>query len=190
MAFKPILELDCSTTVSLGGRNKQTGKPNPTSIEGYFVGSKQTPSKMSASGFAMLHIFQTEKGNVGLWGKTDLDRKMKSVAPGVMTRVTQAGTVPTPRGNMYKYSVEVDSDNSIEVSAPEAPEAEAYDDGEAFPSASSLDDESYDASEDEAPLDEVPPPVRAARPAKAASAPDAARQARVQALLSGNRAKS
>lgn len=117
MSYKEVQDLSCEITISLGGRNRETGKDNPKSIEGYFRGSKNTPNKKSKSGISKLHIFQTPKGNVGVWGKTDLDRKLLAVPLGNMTRATQTGMISTPNGEMYTYKVEFDPDNTIEVSS-------------------------------------------------------------------------
>lgn len=190
MAFKEVQDLDCEVTTALGGVNKKTGKPNPKQAVGYFLGTKQTASKKARSGFAALHVLQTENGNVGIWGKTDLDRKMQNVTPGAMVRITQSGKVNTTNGDMYKYKVEVDLENSIEVEAPtastvataeaeEAVEASNYDEG--YVDAEALEDE--DEATDEVTLQ------RAVPPRKAATTPDAARQAKVQALLNGARTK-
>lgn len=181
MAFKKVQELDCETSVALGGFNKTTGKPNPKQIEGYFLGTKQTVSKKSASGFASLHILQTENGNVGVWGKTDLDRKMKNVQAGVMTRITQSGTAPTPRGDMYKYTVEVDTDNAIEVgfSSPAAQEETSYEDA---PNYTAAEEEETDLDAEETVYD-APAPVRATAPKTPVAAPNAASAARTAALL-------
>ncbi len=118
MAFKEVSSLEADTTISLGGFNKKTGKANPTKVEGYFLGKKEVSSPRSKTGKSSLYILQTAKGNVGVWGKTDLDRKMGSVVPGTMIRVTQNGTRPTPNGDMYTYKVEYDDSNRVEV--PEA----------------------------------------------------------------------
>lgn len=190
MAFKPVNDLDCEVTTALGGRNKQTGKPNPTKIEGYFLGSKDTVSKKAKNGIAKLHIFQTQKGNIGVWGKTDLDRKLSHVNPGCMVRVTQNGTVPTLNGDMYKYLVEVDEDNSIEVSVPRTQNtsADATDDDYSAGAAEDASDEVVEEEyvEEEEPVDE-PPARRATPPARPAATPDASRRAKVQALLSGKK---
>lgn len=115
MAFQEIASLDADVTIALGGRNKKTNKDNPKSVEGYYLGSKEVRSPKSKTGFASIHILQTAKGNVGVWGKTDMDRKIKSVTPGTMIRVTHTGMQATPNGEMYKYSVEQDTDNTIDV---------------------------------------------------------------------------
>lgn len=120
MAFKEVQSLDADNTTALGGFNKKTGKKNPTNAEGYYLGTRQVDSPRSKSGKSALHFLQTPKGNLGVWGKTDLDRKLSNVPAGTMVRITQSGTVPTPNGDMYKFKVEVDPDNTIEVAAPES----------------------------------------------------------------------
>lgn len=183
MGFKEISSLDADTTTALGGFNKKTGKSNPTKAEGYFLGSKVVDSAKSKTGTAKLHILQTPKGNVGVWGKTDLDRKMLAVAPGTMIRITQNGTVPTKGGNdMYKFKVEVDTENTIEV-------ATGQEDGEeAGQAEDSPAEEEYDPFADEnldeeaLAADEIPH-SRPTPPARPAAAPDAARQQKVKDLL-------
>lgn len=181
MSFKEVQDLNCDTTISLGGFNKSAKRENPTQVEGYFLGSKTTPNKKTG-GVSKLHILLTDEGKLGVWGKTDLDKKISGVSPGTMIRVTQNGTVPTPRGEMYKFKVEVDSDNTIEVdSSVGASEPPASASGYA-----DIDDESYEAEQEV--LDEPALP-RAALPNKAAASPSAAQRAKVQALLSGAKSK-
>lgn len=174
MAFTEVQDLDSDKTTALGGFNKTTGKANPTKAEGYFIGSKDVASKKARSGFAKLHILQTEDGKLGIWGKTDLDRKMQGVTPGTMVRITQNGKQATPNGDMYKYKVEVDASNTIEVNVGTA--NRANEDTSDAP-------DSEELVEEEEVLDE-PTPTRASKPARAATPPNAADQAKVQALLS------
>lgn len=115
MAFKEIKSLDADTTVAIGGFNKKLKKDNPTSVEGYYLGRRQVDSPKSKSGKAWIYILQTPKGNLGVWGKTDMDKKMAQATPGQMIRITHTGMVPTPNGEMYKFSVQNDPDNTIEV---------------------------------------------------------------------------
>jgi hypothetical protein len=189
MAFKEVLDLDCDTTVALGGMNKKTGKPNPTRVEGYYIGKKETENRKSKTGKSNLYIFQTAKGNIGVWGKTDLDRKMASALIGAMTRVTQSGSVPTPNGDMYKFKVEVDAENTIEVSAP-AQDESSEDDADTSSYASSAEDddgvEETDVDAEEAEVEAAPAP-RAQPPRQPARTPDAARQEKVKNLLAGRR---
>lgn len=115
MGFREVASLDADVTTALGGKNKKTGKPNPTKAEGYYLGSRKVDSKKSKDGKAYIHFLQTSKGNLGVWGKTDLDRKLTTIAPGTMVRVSFDKMVPTPNGDMYKFKVEADPDNTIEV---------------------------------------------------------------------------
>lgn len=190
MGFEKVVDLDSDTTISLGGRNKKTGKPNPSRIEGYYIGTKDVPSRLSRDGTAKLHVLQTAKGNVGVWGKTHLNRKMLLVPAGAMIRVTHTGMTPTPTGEMYKYEVEVDKSNTIEVSAP-SNETVSYENSDvstgSYESYETEDSglEEQDLLSEETSYDEVAPTVIAAKPRS--MTPDAAKQAKVQALL--NRAK-
>lgn len=184
MAFKEVVDLDCDRTTALGGVNKATGKKNPTKVEGYFIGSKDTPSKKSRNGIAKLHIIQTAEGNLGVWGKTDLDRKMASTPAGAMVRITQNGTVPTPNGDMYKFKVEVDLDNTIEVNFGNNTAATSEGaEGEPEPA----EEPAFEASEEETEEEEYVAPARPVAPARAAVPADAARRAKVAALLGGKK---
>jgi hypothetical protein len=198
MGFKEVQDLDAEVTVAIGGLNRKTGKPNPTKAEGYYLGTKQTVSKKSRSGFAALHILQTPKGNLGVWGKTDLDRKMANVTPGTMIRVSANGKVSTPNGDMYKFKVEVDAENTIEVNLSENSAIGAEEESNpGFSEGASADEtaeENYeetslDAEEEAEQVDDIPP-ARATAPRQAAQTPDAARQAKVKALLAGSRTKT
>lgn len=138
MGFTEVNSLDADVTVALGKTNKETGRPYPTQAEGYFLGSRTVESKR---GDSKLHFLQSGVAykdlklsvgqNLGIWGTTDLNRKLSQVTPGTMVRITSTGTKPTPNGDMYTYRVETDKTNTIEVSASTdnaAPAAE-YDDG-------------------------------------------------------------
>lgn len=180
MGFSEVADLDCTKTTALGGKDKKTGKTNPTKIEGYYIGTKKVESAKSKTGFASLHVFETPNGNVGVWGKTNLDQKMLSVTPGVMTRVSYVGMVETKNNPMYKYKVEVDAGNIIDAGVATQ---EGIDSQES--SYASGDDESSVAEgyeEEPEVLDEVAP-TRAKPPVRAAATPSPAQQARVQALL-------
>lgn len=116
MAYEEVQDLGTDTVTAIGGSNKKTGKANPTSIEGYFIGSRDVPSSMSKTGLAKIHVFKTAKGNEGVWGKTDLDIKLASVPIGTMTLVKfDRMQVTKGKQPMYKYKVSVDRDNIIEV---------------------------------------------------------------------------
>lgn len=147
MGFTEVESLDVDNTVALGGKNNKTNKLNPTKAEGYYLGSKKTASKKTKSGFAYLHVLQTDAGKLGVWGKTDLDRKLMTVEPGIKVRITQSGKVATPNGDMYKFKVEQDSSDVIEVAA--LTEAEEVQDGEPAEEYSSSEEETAEEPEEE-----------------------------------------
>lgn len=182
MAFKSVLDLDADITVSLGGTNRKTGKKNPESVEGYYIGSRKHDSPKAKSGFSYLHIFKTEKDNVGVWGKTDMDRKILAISPGTMARVTFTGMQPTKNGDMYKFRAEVDEDNTIDVGglANEPSYQDPLDEAENV--------ESNDESEDEPGTAYSNYEAPTAAPAQVL-APRKNSLKEVQALLAKNKAK-
>ena len=189
MAFKKVQDLGCDKAISIGGLNKKTGKKNPTQLEGYFLGSRDIDNKLSATGKAKLHVFQTQNGTVGVFGKTDLDIKMATVTPGVMTRVTANGEVPTNKGNpMKKYLVETDEEQTIEVSEPTPSNEEAPEEAGGAEEEYAEDDDALD-EDDDVPVDE-PPAKRASPPKTPAAAPNAAHQDKVRALLNKPRGRA
>lgn len=165
MAYREVNDLSTDVTISLGGVNKKTGKKNPTSIEGYYLGSRQVEDKKKKSGVSYIYVFQTAEGNVGVWGKTDLDRKMQSAPLGAMTRATHSGMRATPNGEMYTYKVEIDKDNTIEVEGLEA----SFPDRESSSNNTEDDDNSIVDEDDEE--------------AQAAATASAARAAKVAVFL-------
>lgn len=157
MAYKDKLDLQTDKTIALGGKNKE-GKPNPTQIEGYYLGAKSVDGDF---GPAKLHIFQTEAGNVGVWGKSRLNTLLTGELKGQMVEATFTGLGVAQKGKKppYLYKVRYDEDNRIdiagldvEVAAEEPQYEESYED--------------VDPETDEAPLDEIKP----ARPVAARSA--------------------
>ncbi len=169
MAFKEVSSLDADVTIALGKKDKATGKPYPKQAEGYFLGSRTVENKRGES---KLHFLQTPKGNLGIWGTTDLNRKLASAPVGAMVRITSTGTKPTPNGDMYTYKVEVDADNSIEVSAEADVASDFTDSSEGTVDGSSGDD--YDSSDDD----------------QAAELAALERKAKVEALLRGGKSKT
>lgn len=168
MAFQVVASLDADVTVALGKKDKKTGKPYPKQAEGYFLGSRTVESKRGEN---KLHFLQTAEGNLGIWGTTDLNRKLSQVPAGTMVRITSAGTKPTPNGDMYMYKVETDADNTIEVSA--ATESEGTDN-----SGSGVDED--DGSYAEADEDD----------SQAAALLAAEKAAKVQAIMNRGKVKS
>lgn len=180
MAFKEVSSLDADVTVAIGGVNRKTGKKNPTSVEGYYLGSRKVESKKAKDGFAQIHFLQTAKGNIGVWGKTDLDRKIVGVTVGAMIRISHTGMQATPNGEMYKFKVEVDTDNSIEILSAgeqnfdfEESSEETPDDGFGFEQTEDYGQEPEGYGQVEAP--------------RVSSAVQQDRKARVEALLNKNK---
>lgn len=178
MAFKEIADLSPDTTIALGGTNKKTGKPNPTKVEGYYLGKRTVEDRKKKSGFSYIYVLQTVKGNVGVWGKTDLDRKMQDATVGNMLRITQSGVVPTPNGDMYKFKVEFDADNSIDV-LPVGSSNETADGGYGEDTTGTEDDED---NGDNDGLDDSN-----SYAASASGSTSAERAAKVAALLKGSK---
>lgn len=179
MAFKQISDLSADTTISLGGTNRKTGKKNPVSVEGYYLGSRTVADAKKKSGQSFIYFFQTAQGNVGVWGKTDMDRKLASATPGNMVRVSFDRMVPTPNGEMYKYKVEQDADNTIEVDTPrQAAPAQDETEDSSVNSFSHVFGADEDLVQDEDDQDDA---------IQAAALAAAERKAKVQALLNKNK---
>lgn len=188
MAFKKKVSLEAESTIRLGGRDNN-GKPNPTSIEGYYLGSRAVEGDMGTS---YLHVFQTKNGNVGVWGKTKLNSLLTSDLVGMMVQATFTGMGKAKKGRNapYNYEVQYDEENTIDVSGLAAATNEAVeDDYVAEDDTTYADDDGGEADvmDDDSALDEVPPPRTVTAPKKPLATPDASRQARVKQLLVGKR---
>jgi hypothetical protein len=186
MAFKALNDLSSDVAIQLGGTDRKTNKPNQSTITGYFLGTRQVDSPKSKTGKSALHIFQTSTGNVGVWGKTNLDQKLQSATPGALTRVTFTGMQPTKNNPMYVYNVEIDLEDTIAFHPPGAKDSKAarYPDEDESPLDRAVAYEEY--QEEEEDLDMAPPPVATA-PRVAAKAADPAAIARMNALVSSRR---
>ena len=167
MGFKEVNSLDADIIIALGKKDK-AGKPYPKQAEGYYLGTRTVENKRGES---KIHFLQTVKGNLGLWGTTDLNRKLGQASLGSMVRITSTGTKPTPNGDMYTYKVETDNDNTIDVSSLENSYSE--DSTEEAPGFVTNDDE--DEGYDREAV------------ASAHASSTAERQAKVQALLAKNK---
>jgi hypothetical protein len=168
MAFKEVASLDADVTVALGKKDKNTGKAYPKQAEGYYLGSRTVPGKRGPS---TLHFLQTPAGNLGVWGTTDMNRKLSGITAGNMVRITSTGVKATPKGDMYTYKVEEDNTNSIEVSALNEPSnAIASDEDDASDEAASNDDGGDDEQD--------------------VAVAAAARKAKVDAILNGRKTGS
>lgn len=173
MAYQTKFSGNTDKTIVLG----KEGAPN--SIEGYFLGSKDTNSEF---GPGKLHVFQTKTGTIGVWGKTRLNLLLTSELVGQMVKATFTGMIqPSKKGRRPSYGFEVqhDPDNTTDTSGINLnATAEAEEDNEVLP-------ESDDSAFEEETQDEAPT-ARPKAPAVAASV-DASRQAKIQALLNKKR---
>ncbi len=145
------------------------GKPgDPTKVEGYFLGSKDTPD--GGYGPGKLHIFQTNEGSVGIWGKTRLNSSLTPDLVGQMVLVEFTGMIqPKTKGRRpsYGFKVQHDPGNTIETGTINLNASEDSDE----------DSEDLDSNESSSYSS------RPSTPPPAAVAPDAERRARVNALL-------
>jgi len=172
MAFKTVSSLDADTAISLG---KPDAKGKTTkSIEGYYLGFRTTTNSYGDSN---LHVFQTPQGNVGVWGSTNMDQKLKNVKPGTMTRVTANGLAPKKPGKnpMKLFEVAVDEDNTIEVSNADT----------SLPGDEHEEEQDYGADDEHEEESEFEPDFVASRTGKSA----AERKAEVEAMLKSRKAK-
>lgn len=175
MAYVTKFDGRTDKTVKVGGEG------NPTSIEGYFLGSKDT---VSDYGPGKLHLFQTHEGIVGVWGKTRMNNLLTEDHKGQMVLLTYTGMIaPTKKGMRpsYGFKLQYDASNTIDISnidlsaSPAASEEEET--GDEYVS----QEETYEEEQ------VVAAPARPVAPQRPAAAPDASRQAKVQALLTKNR---
>lgn len=181
MAFRTKFDGQTDKTIALGG--DRDGKKNPTSIEGYFLGSKTTQSDY---GPGLLHMIQTEDGVVGVWGKTRLNNLLTKELTGQMVKIDFTGMIaPVKKGRRpaYGYKVQHDPDNTTDVSGIDLNPVETLMEAEE----GQVEENDYSTEEpQEEPQEEVPAP-RAVAPKQAAQAPNAAAQARVKALLASRK---
>lgn len=183
MAMKRKVQLTAENAIQLGGVDKQ-GKSNPKSIEGYFLGSKETPD--SGYGPGKLHIFQTEKGSVGVWGKTNSDRLLSADHLGQRLILTFTGMSKPKKGKRpaYLYNLDFDVEDTIDVSGVSVQEAELTSEPE--DSEASSEEVTFSDEDTEALIEEAlaPAPQRASAPVKGTPAASSSEsQAKTLALL-------
>lgn len=180
MAYETKASLNADVTVVLGGKDKKTGKTNPTSIEGYFLGNRITPDKGLGEG--VLHIFQTENGNVGVWGKTSSKALLTDNHVGQMCLLSFTGmSTPKPgRQAAYQYKLQFDKGNTIDTSGLDV---NASDESE--PDFGNVDETDIDDSGNEEVYEA--PVQRAAAPKSPARPNNAEQRAKINALISAGK---
>lgn len=169
MAFKKKPSLDVDNVFKLGGVDKK-GKACPKQIEGFYVGSRTVEGDQGTS---TIHVFQTSKGKVGIWGSKTLNTTLSAEDAGYMIRVTYLGKKKLTKGRtQHMYDIEIDEDQRSEEAAADTEEGE-----EGLEASDESEDSEDTEDEEEAEEDEEP-----AAPALAASSA-AERKAKVQALV-------
>lgn len=177
MAYITKFDGQTDKTIQLGDKKN----PTKASIEGYYLGTKETPD--TGFGPGKLHIFQTKTGTVGVWGKTNSNRLMTAELRGQMCLLTFTGMGEAKKGRnaAYNYTLKHDPENTVSVADVDVNADTAVDDD----SSEGSDFEEADLGAEEA-YEEVPP-ARPVAPKRPVTAPDAARAAKVQALLAQGR---
>lgn len=155
-------------------------------LEGYYMGSFDYEGDY---GPTKKHIFNTAAGAVVLFGQRNLMQQLPAAKVGAMTRITYTSDRDSGKGKapMKLFSIEQDRGNKVEVIGVDLTPTDTVD--EDAGSFSALDTEETDADDYESAIDEAPP-ARTVAPKRAAVAPDAERQRKVQELLSRGRAKT
>lgn len=129
MAYITKFDGKTDNVINLGNKDKSTD--NPTSIEGYYLGTKEIPD--SGYGVGKLHLFQTKSGTVGVWGKTNSNRLMTPDLVGSMVLLSFTGMGERRKGKnpAYEYSLQYDPQNKTDTSSvdlsytkPDADESE------------------------------------------------------------------
>ncbi len=168
-------------------------------VTGHYVGFKETTGKY---GVTKLHVFKTEKDNVGCWGCYQLDQQLAGVERGAMTWVVFKGKNDISGGKTQKFfDTEWDDamiDESIAgASITEAgpseeqdePQQEEEQEEQQDDTTPDTDEDSMEAGGEEEEEDSPPPAKRpAAGPAKKGTAPSAStlasKTSATQSLLS------
>lgn len=206
MARKKVIDLDASTTVGFGDKPGQK-KPGQE-VSGYYIGCRKVTTGLGES---VLHVLQTPKGNLGVWGSAQLNAKLSSIPLGSMAFITYVSKVKVAKGTMKKFDVEYDDEDKIFVDTPEVnfrdgKDAEEEEQQEAGGEEQQEEEQGEEAQEEEQAEEEAEeeeqqaPPPRATAPktmtkpgaskpaAATASAVSPAQKARVAALLGAKKA--
>ena len=148
MSFVKKKTLDTDTRISLGG--EKDGKRNPTSVEGYYLGSTTFQSDY---GEGTLHVLSTAEGNVGIYARGNMNRILTGDHRGQMVRLSFVGMrAPFKKGRKpsYQYELEYDAENTIDAAGFALESQEPAQDEED----PALQDEDLDSDEEQS-LDQV-----------------------------------
>lgn len=128
MGYEKMTDMSTDTVTALGGMNSKSNKSNPTQIEGYYLGSRNVAT---ANGPSAIHVFQTAKGNEGVWGTSKLNNNLTKAVIGKKVKVVYKGKIKITGGKtQHTYEFFVDKTDVIEVDVlpegQETLEAEEY----------------------------------------------------------------
>lgn len=98
--------------LTIGGVNEETGEKNPTSLEGFYGGSRTITT---SNGEATVHDFRTSKGVETVWGKSDLNNKLSDENVGEFVTIKYQGKEATKFGKKYIYAVTADAENVMSL---------------------------------------------------------------------------
>lgn len=173
--------------VKLGRGTGEDGKPLVPSVEGYYLGKENRgPNKFNPKNTDYVYIFQTPKGNAGVYNTKGLDEWMVDAVKGAMIKVEYDKKVTTAKGfKKHTFFVYQDKNNKLD---PNDIPTDVQDNNSNSDSSSDVEDNSYsnETVEEEAEEEEQDPPPRVI-PGMAAST--AERKAKVEALLNRNKNK-
>ena len=122
MAFQDFSNPRPEKWVTLGGRNKETGKLNPTSAKGYYLGSFESQNKFNKDKKNVNLVLMTPQGLLGLTAPSHLVKKMKENETnlakrnvdvrGLMVEISFVGEQDVGKGNPMKlFKVGFDPEN-------------------------------------------------------------------------------
>jgi len=84
-------------------------------IKGYYLGSRDVTT---SNGESKIHVFQTPKGNTGIWGTKKLNDNLTPSDRGVYQEIFYKGKVKLQGGKtQHTYEFNVDTENTIAVTA-------------------------------------------------------------------------
>ncbi len=168
MAYEKLQDLSTDRVFKLGGTDKDEN-PYPKQIEGYYLGSK---TFQGTEGPSTIHVFQTPKGNDGIWGSKTLNDSLTSKVVGMMVLVVHKGKKKlSGKKTQHMYDISVDKENTIEVDASSAVEVTDNSSDTEFEAADNADDSTEDEDQ-------------------AAALAQVERQAKVQAMLNKGKGKA
>lgn len=99
--------LTTNVTITLGGAVEETGKPNPTSAVGYYLGTKsfeKLDTRSNEMKTKTLNFLLTGDGIIGVWGgKSVIDSGFSKADIGVKLEIEYLGLTKSKKPGGYKY---------------------------------------------------------------------------------------